>query len=171
MSHEDTSRAPPTPHQDRRDSIGRRVAVSWHGAGAVVSAPGSRWLVAVDGSDCSLQAVAMLARLLAPAAGAGVDVVHVQSWLSKEAAETELERRGWSALTQARLLLDAAALPWRLHAVMGDAATEITGLADALDSRGIAIGSHGRTAAESVLLGSVAQQVIHRARRPVLVVR
>jgi nucleotide-binding universal stress UspA family protein len=54
---------------------------------------------------------------------------------------------------------------------MGDAATEITGLADALDSRGIAIGSHGRTAAESVLLGSVAQQVIHRARRPVLVVR
>lgn len=44
-------------------------------------------------------------------------------------------------------------------------------LADALGSRGIAIGSHGLTAAESLLPGSVTCKVVHLARLPVLIVR
>lgn len=54
---------------------------------------------------------------------------------------------------------------------MGEAAPEIEGLADALGSRGIAVGSRGLSAAESLLLGSVAYQIVHQARVPVLIVR
>ena len=163
--------AMPTPALERRDDMGRLVAVTWHGADASDDTGSARWLVAVDGSACSLRAVAMTARLAALEQGAEVDLVHVQPWLNKEAAETELARRGWAATAQARQLLDAAAVRWRLHALMGEAAPEIVGLADALGSRGIAIGSHGLTAAESLLLGSVGYKVVHLAKLPVLIVR
>jgi nucleotide-binding universal stress UspA family protein len=159
------------PALERRDDMGRLVAMTWHGAGATDDTGSVRWLVAVDGSACSLRAVAMVAGLAAPEQGAGVDLVHVQCWLNKEAAETELPRRGWAATAQARQLLDAASVRWRLHVVMGEGAPEIASLADALGSRGIAIGSRGLNATESLLLGSVAYQVVHLARLPVLIVR
>lgn len=163
--------AAPTPDSERRDSMGRLVSVTWLGAEVGLIDNSARWLVAVDGSACSLRAVAMVARLVAQAPRAEVDLVHVHSWLSKEAAETELARCGWAATAQARHLLDAAALRWHLYAVMGEAAAEIVGLAEALGSSSVAIGSRGLTAAESVLLGSVAYTVVHRTRIPVLVVR
>ncbi|MHB1201216.1 MAG: universal stress protein [Polaromonas sp.] len=151
--------------------MGRIVVVTWHGAGAGDDTGSARWLVAVDGSACSLRAVAMVARLAALEQGAEVDLVHVQPWLNKEAAETELPRRGWAATAQARHLLDAAAVRWCLHATMGEEEPEIAGLADALGSRGIAIGSRGLTATESLLLGSVAYKVVHLVKLPVLIVR
>jgi len=98
--------------------------------------------------------------------------VHVEPWLSQEAAEAELMQRSWTAMAPARQLLEAAALHWHLHALMGgDAATEIVGLAHALDSSGLAIGSQGLTAAESLFMGSVAYKILHLARGPTLVVR
>ena len=163
--------AMPAPALERRDDLGRLVAVTWHGAGASDDAGSARWLVAVDGSECSLRAVAMTARLAGLEQVAEVDLVHVQSWLNKEAAETELPRRGWAATAQARHLLNAAPICWRLHVFMGEESPEIAGLADALGSRGIAIGSRGLSAAESVLLGSVAYKVVHLAKLPVLIVR
>lgn len=164
--------AMPAPVLERRDDMGRLVAVTWPSAGGGQD-PGSkrRWLVAVDGSECSLRAVAMVAELATLELDAGVDLVHVQAWLNKEAAENELPQRGWAATARARQLLDAASLRWRLHVVMGEGAPEIADLADALGSRGIAIGSRGLTAAESLLLGSVAYKVVHLARLPVLIVR
>lgn len=159
------------PALERRDDMGRLVAVTWQGTGVSEDSVSERWLVAVDGSGCSLRAVAMVARLAALEQGAEVDLVHVQPWLNKEAAETELPRRGWAAAAEARNLLDAAAVRWRLHTTMGEEAPEIAGLADALGSRGIAIGSRGLTATESLLLGSVAYKVVHLAKLPVLIVR
>ena len=160
------------PVHEQRDDMGRLVAVTWHGAGTDAGGAGrDRWLVAVDGSRGSLRAVEMVARLSVVEQGAGVDLVHVESWLNKEAAETELARRGWAATTNARQLLDASRIHWRLHALMGEGAPEIASLADQLGSRGIAIGSRGLTAAESVLLGSVASKVVHLARTAVLIVR
>lgn len=163
------------PVLERRDDNGRLVSVTWHGAGTMDltgdDSGSARWLVAVDGSECSLRAVAMAAQLVALEPHAELALVHVQPWLSKEAAETELPRRGWAATAQARALLDAAPVRWRLHAVMGETAQEIAGLADALGSRGIVIGSRGLTAAESLFLGSVAYKVVHSAKLPVLIVR
>ena len=167
--------AMPAPALERRDDIGRLVSVTWHGAGTMDrtgdNSGCARWLVAVDGSECSLRAVAMAAQLVALESPAQLALVNVQPWLNKEAAETELPRRGWAATAQARELLDAAAVRWRLHAVMGEEAPEIAGLADALGSRGIVIGSRGLSAAKSVLLGSVAYKVVHLATLPILIVR
>ena len=164
-----------TPVHEQRDGMGRLVALSWHGvgadAGAGADAGRDRWLVAVDGSRGSLRAVEMVVRLSVLEPGAEVDLVHVESWLNKEAAETELARRSWAVTATARQLLDASRIGWRLHALMGGGAPEIASLADQLGSRGIAIGSRGLTAAESVLLGSVASKVVHLARAAVLIVR
>ncbi len=173
MTLPETQNAAPPPTLERRDDIGRLVAVTWRsaGAGAWDNPAGGRWLVAIDGSECSLRTLAKVADLVALGRDNEVDLVHVQPWLVKEAAETELPRRGWAATARARGLLDAASIRWRLHAILGEAAPEIAGMADALGSRGIAIGSHGLTAAESLLLGSVASKVLHLAARPVLIVR
>jgi nucleotide-binding universal stress UspA family protein len=113
----------------------------------------------------------MVVDLVVLESGAEIDLVHVQPWLNMEAAETELPRCGWAATAQARQLLDAASVCWHLHVVMGEGAPEIVAKADALGSRGIAIGSRGLTVTESLLLGSVAYDVAHMAKLPVLIVR
>jgi len=161
----------PVPALEQCDDMGRLVAATWHGAGTVAGAGRDRWLVAVDGSMGSLRALEMVLRLSVPEPGAGVDLVHVESWLNKEAAQKELVRRGWAATKNARQLLDASGIPWRVFALMGEGAPEIANLAEELGSRGIAVGSRGLTAAESVLLGSVASKLVHLARTAVLIVR
>lgn len=158
----------PAPTQTSRDDLGRLVAASW---GVAPADGASRWLVAVDGSPGSLRAAAAAARLIRAAAGSGVDLVHVHPWLVKEAAEAELARRGWQATAAARAGMDEVGIAWRLHVRMGEAAEAIVALAQELGSLGIAIGSHGLTAAESMLLGSVAHRVVHLGRVPVLIVR
>lgn len=100
-------------------------------------------------------------------------IVNVQPWLSIEAAETELGRYGWAATARARRALaeSATLIPWYLHVVMGDDATVIVGLAESLGCFCICIGSHGLTATEAVLLGSVTCKVLRLAQMPVLIVR
>jgi nucleotide-binding universal stress UspA family protein len=43
-------------------------------------------------------------------------------------------------------------------------------VADRLDATAIVLGTHGRTAVEDALLGSVSSEVLHHATRPVLVI-
>lgn len=166
-----TPAAIPAPDRTARDELGRLVAASWGVQPENHAGRASRWLVAVDGSDGSLRAAAMAARLIAAQARAEVDLVHVHPWLVKEAAEMELARRGWHATAAARARMDEAGIAWRLHVRMGEAAEEIVALAQELGSQGIAIGSHGLTATESLFLGSVAYKVVHLGKVPVLIVR
>ena len=165
--------AVPKPVSEERDDIGRLIAATFEtGRPQPDAGSGNGWLVAVDGSDHSLRAVAQAARLASESRErAGIDLINVQPWLGKEAAETELPQRGWAATARARALLDAAGAPWRVHVVMGEAAPQIVRMAEALGSRGIIIGSHGLTSVQTLLLGSVAYKVIHMATVPVLVVR
>ena len=159
------------PAIERRDDIGRLVAVTWHASGVRAASGNNSWLVAVDGSECSLRAVAMAARLAALGHDGEVDIVHVQPWLVKEAAETELARRGWAATAQARQLLDAASVRWCLHVVMGEAASQIVALAETPGINGIVIGSRGQSVVKALMLGSVAEKVLHQAKAPVMIVR
>lgn len=167
MTYQATAADMPAPDLEHRDGVGRLIAATWLGARSL----SPRWLVAIDGSSYSRHAVEAVVRLAAAGRESGVDLVHVQPWLSKEAAQAGLASRGWSATAQARHLLDAAALPWQLHVVMGEAASEIVALAERLGSIGIAMGWRGLNPAESVLLGSVAFKVLQLAKVPVLVVR
>lgn len=159
----------PAPDHQIRDEMGRLVQLRWGGPAAGRAA--HRWLLAVDGSAGCLKATAALIRLLQGHAGPDVDLVQVQPWLGKEAAEAALAPRAWEASAAARRALEAAGVRWCLHVRMGPAAEQILAAAEDLDSGGIALGSHGLTALESIVLGSVATEVLHTGRRPVLVVR
>ena len=99
-----TPTAIPAPDRTARDELGRLVAASWGTATDNDAGRSGRWLVAVDGSEGSLRAAAMAARLIAAQARAGIDLVHVHPWLVKEAAEVELARRGWHATAAVRAL-------------------------------------------------------------------
>ena len=90
---------------------------------------------------------------------------------SQRTVQGELALRGWATTAEARAQLDARGFGWRLHALMGEPAVRIVEQAERLDSLGIVIGARGLTATKALLLGSVAQQVIHTARGAVLVVR
>lgn len=68
-------------------------------------------------------------------------------------------------------LMDEADIAWRLHLRLGETAEEIVALARGLGSQGIDIDSHGLTATESLLLGSVAYKVVRLGKVPTLIVR
>lgn len=173
MTDESVIDAMPATAVERRDDIDRLVAVTWQGAGASQGSghPHNCWLVAVDGSECSLRAVSMAARLSALDADTSVDVVFVQPWLVKEAAETDFAQRGWTATAKARQLLDAEAVHWRVHVLMGEAAEQIVAMTKMPGTRGVVVGSRGQNVARALLLGSVASSVTHQVTVPVMIVR
>ena len=69
------------------------------------------------------------------------------------------------------LLETLSDVDYDVETVVGKPAREIVAFAEDNDIDGIVIGSHGRTGASRVLLGSVAQTVVRRAPTPVTVVR
>lgn len=160
----------PVPAAQERDDDGRLVGVVIDSLPPTAATETNRWLVAFDGSDNALRALALAMHQAGEMHACALHLVNVQPWLSREAAETELAQRGWLATRPARERLDAAGVPWRLHVAMGDAAERIAELAERLDCAGIVIGSHGLGAAKAMLLGSVSQQVLRLTRRPLLVV-
>ena len=160
----------PTPSQLQRDENGRLTSLCFD-PGTPLAPCGTRWLVAVDGSDHSLHALAEAIRLAGQINDCSLDLINVQRWLSKEAAEAELGKRGWQAAEKALALLAATAIPWRLHVAMGEAAETIVAHATRLGCQTIVVGSRGLTAAENLLIGSVAYKVIHLSPTSVLVVR
>lgn len=161
----------PLPASTERDPDGRLVGLSVDSRHGAPVQDGNAWLIAVDGSEPSIRAVAEAVRLACQIPDCALHLVNVQHWLSKEAAETELQRRAWIATERARSLLDTAGKPWRLHVVMGEAAERIVALATHLGCRGIVIGSRGPGTAASLLVGSVAYKVIHLSPASVLVAR
>ena len=129
------------------------------------------WLVAVDGSVHSMRALAAACRLASERSALTIDLVNVQPWMSKEAAQLELVQRGWTSTATARAWLEKQGFGWRLHVWMGEPAARIVEQAELLSSVGIAIGARGQSATEGLLLGSIVQQVLQRTRGAVLVVR
>ena len=153
-----------------RDNEGRLVGMVYDSTPPLSAPDANPWLVAVDSSDNALRAVAHAAAQAGAMNVVALHLVHVQPWLSKEAAEAELEHRALGATARARSLLDAAGLPWRLHVVLGDPAERIIHRAVRISASGIVIGSRGLNVLESLLFGSVAYKVMHLSPLPVMVV-
>lgn len=154
----------------RRDADGRLVRLELAGSSGKGEAAGPAWLIAIDGSTQANRAVAEALRLAAEMTSCTLHLVHVEHWMSKEAAETELLVRGERACRDAIHQLEAAGHHWRLHLALGQAAETIVAIASELGCRGIMLGSRGLGAPSSLLLGSVSSNVIRHSPVPVLVV-
>jgi nucleotide-binding universal stress UspA family protein len=83
----------------------------------------------------------------------------------------EIERRRGFALDEAAALAAEHGVPVTFEVVAGVPADEIVAYADNHDVDLTVVGSRGRGAVASALLGSVSQAVLRESRRPVLVVR
>ena len=137
-------------------------------------------LLAIDGSDASDRAarhVVQLAKQLAePPALTLVNVslpllpTAVRKMGRKATAEYYASNSEY-AVRKARRILERASIAFDEAFPVGDPAQEIARLADKHDANLIVMGSRGQTALRSLVLGSVAQDVLARTQRPVLLAR
>ena len=141
-----------------------------------------RILIAYDGSDGARYAIEQAARMIGPRRAV---VAYARTPLESVAAHLEghpeIEAVGLnseqSSDAAARLAGEGAALaraagfdatPEVLSSTE-DAAEAIVNAADELDAALIVIGSRGRRGVRSLVLGSVSHAVLHKTRRPALV--
>ncbi len=167
MSH---SPALAAPISTKRDDEGRLIGLVFDSEPALVMPEMNPWLVAIDPLDNTLRAVEYAIRQADVMKTCALHLVHVQAWLSKEAAETELGQRAWVATERARVLLDANGCAWRLHVEMGEAAERISNLATRLKCGGIVVASRGLGVAEGMLFNSVTSKLMHMGGVPLVVV-
>jgi nucleotide-binding universal stress UspA family protein len=81
------------------------------------------------------------------------------------------QEEGEAALAAAKKKLDAAAIEYKAGILVGQIADTIVRHAAKARCDQIFIGTHGRTAAGNMLLGSIATKVLHISPIPVLLVR
>lgn len=137
-----------------------------------------RIVIATDGSPAALEAV-RFGLELAEEQGAEAVFVHavpvlepsVQSFGYPAVAPHRIDAADRAPVEEAAALAAEHGVPARTEVVAGNPADEIVAYADTVDADLIVVGSRGRGAVASTLLGSVSRGVMHEARRPVLVVR
>jgi nucleotide-binding universal stress UspA family protein len=136
-------------------------------------------LIATDGSPPAREAVAYGLEVAAEQGATAVllQVIPPIDWSMLERGALirpiprEVERRQGIARAEAEVLSGEHRIPVLSEVVTGDPAGEIVAYADDHDVDLIVVGTRGRGAVSSALLGSVSQAVLHDAHRPVLVVR
>jgi nucleotide-binding universal stress UspA family protein len=136
-------------------------------------------LIATDGSPAAREAVeyglelaeaehatATLLQVIPP-----VDWTQLDRGAVIRPVPDEIEKRRGFALDEAAVLAAQHGVTVSFEVVAGVPADEIVAFADNHDVDLTVIGSRGRGAVASALMGSVSQAVVHESRRPVLVVR
>jgi nucleotide-binding universal stress UspA family protein len=131
-------------------------------------------MVATDGSPSAASAVAFGVELAAEGGGT-VHFVYVVPSVPARAfpmvsVPHELEPPDDASLVAALRYASSHAVRAEGKVLSGDPVDEIVAHADSLDADLIVLGSRGRGAFASALLGSTSRGVIGEARRPVLVV-
>ncbi|MDA8523689.1 universal stress protein [Acidovorax sp. NCPPB 4044] len=137
-------------------------------------------LVAVDGSDLSLDAVRHTLTLVRQGLAASVVLAHAQEpatlyemVVSRDPdliAAASLEA-GLHLLAPARALVDAAGIPCEIEVGVGDVAPTLVDIAERTQCGLIVIGARGQGAIASALLGSVSQALVQASPVPVTIVK
>lgn len=131
-------------------------------------------LVPVDGSENSARAVRLVIRLHAKLAPLAVHLLHVQVPvlpIGDESANPQSTGvAAGAALTAAKALLDAAAVPYSSEIASGHVGSTIVSYARERGCDGIVMGTRGVGSTEQ-LLGSIARQVVQHAEMPVTLVK
>ncbi|MFW5331290.1 universal stress protein [Hydrogenophaga sp. ZJX-1] len=140
-----------------------------------------KFLIAVDGSVHAKNAIEAVAALARASAQLEVILVNVRSdpIYYAELPPDALQELEAAVLTQqARVLQEAAALARASGLTVsatrdpsGAEATEIVRAAEELGVDQIVMGTRGMGAIGGLFMGSVAQRVVHLAKRPVLLVK
>ncbi len=137
-------------------------------------------LLAVDGSESSLHAVAHMVKRASTLKDAyQVHLVNVQYPLHGSVATfvdaSQIKQyhhdEGMKVLAPAKEKLDAAGVPYQAHLFVGEPAEVITRFAKEHNCDEIVIGTRGLSGISSLLVGSVATKIIHLAEVPVLLVK
>ena len=138
-------------------------------------------LIAVDGSAHSQRAIEAAARLQAQTKGLEAFLLNVREWplFQGDLPPVRYEEIGHEQIRHQKALLEstlAAARRSGLEHVStlgeaGEPATEIARVAQDKGVDQIVMGTHGRGAVGSLLMGSVAQRVVHLANVPVVLVK
>ncbi len=137
-----------------------------------------RILVGIDGSEACLRALRYAAEV-ARAKNLSLDLVHVLAPVllpptvyEKAIAEIERQERAHADRVLTTALADIATMgvTTRRVTTTGNPVETLLSLATDDDVEMIAIGTKGRGAVARVLLGSVADQILHLSPKPVLIV-
>ncbi len=94
---------------------------------------------------------------------------NVKLFISQTALDDYYREQGLAQLAAARAKLDAAQVAYEYHISVGAPASAIVQYADAHKIEQIVLSKQGQTGLQSMLLGSVASQVVQLSSRPVLV--
>ncbi len=140
-----------------------------------------KMLIAVDGSEHASHAIEAAARLAGQMQSVEVVLLNVADAMvfygelppfDLEAVERAQRQHQQQLLAEAEAQARACGLQQvKTQSAVGLAAQEILRVADERGVDQIVMGTHGRGAVGSLLLGSVAQRVVHQAKVPVLLVR
>lgn len=137
-------------------------------------------LLSVDGSKCSSRAAEYCVAQAQRARELEVHVVNVQprgdDWMVRRLIKPEeLARmeRDWAegALSPAREILTKGKVKFTEHFEQGEVAKTVVELCERLQCDGIVMGTRGMSAIGDLLLGSVANKVLHLAKVPVTFVK
>ncbi len=137
-------------------------------------------LIAVDGSELSLDAVRHALQLLQQGLRASVVLANVQEPASlyelvmsrdPDLIASASLQAGADLMASARALLDAAGVPCDTEIGIGDPGHTLVDLIETSGCDMVLVGARGQGAVSSALLGSVSQAVAHASPVPVTIVR
>jgi nucleotide-binding universal stress UspA family protein len=140
-----------------------------------------KFLVPVDGSGASLRALQAAIALAKPAPDSSIHLVHAHTaprvygelavYVTAEKMRELQRAQCESFLDRAESELKGSGVRYTREVIEGPLGRTIAEHAERLGCDAIVMGRHGESAVGDLLMGSVAQRVLHASRLPVLLVR
>ena len=136
-------------------------------------------MIAVDGSQESLEAVRQGAVLVQGGLRAEIALVQVQEAASflqlatqdSDAIAAAAVEAGEHLMAPAASVLDAAGVTYTTEVVLGEPSTVLSDMAEQINAHLVIVGARGMGAIESAMVGSVSKALISHCSKPVLVVK